>query len=95
MGGRFTAPSQLLPRRIVCTRTEPAERCALHSRGNRGPSGVMKGSQVVLAVNGERFAVPDHIDLSTNLADFIRTETRFKVGCRCADVLIHICGQPC
>lgn len=42
----------------------------------------MRAPQVVLAVNGERVAVPEHIDLSTNLADFIRSETRFKV-CDC------------
>lgn len=42
----------------------------------------MRAPQVVLAVNGDRVAVSEHIDLSTNLADFIRTETRFKVrGC--------------
>ena len=39
----------------------------------------MRAPQVLLAVNGERVAVAEHIDLSTSLADFIRSETRFKV----------------
>jgi hypothetical protein len=42
----------------------------------------MRAPQVVLAVNGERVAVSEHIDLGTSLADFIRSETRFKV-CIC------------
>lgn len=40
----------------------------------------MRAPQVVLAVNGERVPVSEHIDLSTSLADFIRSETSFKVG---------------
>ncbi len=39
----------------------------------------MGADAVVLAVNGEKVAVPQRVDLNTSLADFIRTETRYKV----------------
>lgn len=35
--------------------------------------------QIVLAVNGERVVVPGGVSPNISLADFIRTQTRFKV----------------
>lgn len=63
--------------------TAPGQRCRppLHytQDSRRIQTDTMREPQVVLAVNGERVAVPGHCDLSTSLVDFIRTQTRFKV----------------
>ncbi len=36
-------------------------------------------AQILLAVNGERVSVPSDVSPNISLADFIRTQTRFKV----------------